>query len=613
MEIKMNNKIVWDNVDWHGVHKRVSRYQQRIYRASLSCNIDKVRMIQNLLIRSMDAKLLAVRRVTTENIGKKTAGIDNRLYLTSKDKAILVNKLRIDGKASPIRKVWIPKPYKGEKRALGIPVIRDRAKQALVKLALEPEWEAKFEPNSYGFRPGRSCHDAMEAIFNAIRTRGITPGYDKYVLDADLKGCFDNIDHDYLLGKLNTIPIIRNQVKAWLKAGILEGFYLPEEDFGTLPENQMGTPPFARSAKAREGGVISPFLANVALHEMENHLKQWVTQFKKVTKFGGSSNKSKSLSIVRYADDFVLIHPSHDILVAAKEEITNWLKSTSKVSLNEHKTQIKAVRQGFDFLGWSFITVKRNGIPRTKITPSRNSQNKLLSKVRFIIQNNKAISAYALIPKLRPIIIGWANYHRYSECNQTFRKINHQIFNKIRAWVYRRDRRNNRYEITNRYFSGNKPIVFKGVIYNDKWVLIGKQTKKNGEVSENFLPHISWIQSAKFVKIQNTRTPYDGDLQYWWRRTLDFGGYTNTQIKLIKQQKMLCTYCENTFHPFDRVEIDHNVAKSKGGSDRLKNLQVLHKHCHIRKSKEDKHGFIIKEEPDEVKVSRPSSVDEVEQ
>ncbi len=130
----------------------------------------------------------------------------------------LANSLNIREKAKPSRRVWIPKSVKPtEYRPLGIPTIADRAKQTLVKMALEPEWEAKFEPNTYGFRPGRSCHDSIRAIFDALKRKMA------FVLDADISGCFDNIDHKVLLEKLHTTPTIVKIIRGWLKAGIMEG------------------------------------------------------------------------------------------------------------------------------------------------------------------------------------------------------------------------------------------------------------------------------------------------------------------------------------------------------------------------------------------------------
>jgi RNA-directed DNA polymerase len=211
-----NLTVEWNHIDWRKLEKRVFKLQKRIYRASSRGDVKAVRRFQKTLMNSWSAKCLAVRRVTQDNRGKKTAGVDGAKSLTPKQRLALVKNLKLGSKVRPTRRVWIDKPGRSEKRPLGIPTMYDRAAQALVKLALEPEWEAKFEPNSYGFRPGRSCQDAIGAIFNAIRYKA------KYVLDADIAKCFDCIDHNALLNKLNTFPTIRRQIRAWLKAGVID-------------------------------------------------------------------------------------------------------------------------------------------------------------------------------------------------------------------------------------------------------------------------------------------------------------------------------------------------------------------------------------------------------
>lgn len=206
----------WDEIDWVKVDSRIFKLQKRIYRASQTEDYKLVHKLQKLMVKSWYGKLLAVRKVTQENKGKVTAGIDGIKSVPSSKRLSLVNQLAIDGIANPTRRVWIPKPGKKEMRPLGIPTILDRAKQTLLKLALEPEWEARFEPNSFGFRPGRSCHDALTAIKDSIRYKP------KFVLDADISKCFDNINHDSLLTKINTLPYFRKQINSWLKSGVID-------------------------------------------------------------------------------------------------------------------------------------------------------------------------------------------------------------------------------------------------------------------------------------------------------------------------------------------------------------------------------------------------------
>ena len=297
-----NKNIVGCNkIDWRTVESTVFKLQRRIYQASVSGNVEKIRKLQKTLLRSYSAKLLSVRRVSQDNQGHKTAGIDGIKSLSPEERFDLVSRLTISRKSKPVRRVYIPKSN-GEKRPLGIPVMQDRAKQNLVKMALEPEWEARFESESYGFRPGRSCHDAIEAIFNAIRYKP------KYVLDADIAKCFDRINHEALLEKLNTFPTLRRQIRAWLKAGIVEGNKLFLTTEGTL-----------------QGGVCSPLLANIALHGIENQIRDYYKSLKGVNK-----SNERSLAFIRYADDFVLMHENLSVVKQCRKVIDQIHQSQGK-------------------------------------------------------------------------------------------------------------------------------------------------------------------------------------------------------------------------------------------------------------------------------------------
>jgi len=305
----------WNTLPWRKIERNVFKLQKRIYQASRRGDVEKVRKLQKLLTKSWSARTLATRRVTQDNSGKKTAGIDGLASLSPKIRLILVESLRKDeGKPAPTRRVWIDKPGTDEKRPLGIPTIFDRAKQALLKIALEPEWEARFEPNSYGFRPGRSSHDAIEAIFAAIRMKP------KYVLDADITKCFDRINHDVLLNKLNSSPWIKRQVRAWLKAGVIDNF--------KYHKTNEGTP---------QGGVISPLLANIALHGMENRIKQYAE-----TLPGTKQVNRQAISLIRYADDFVILHENLEVVQKCQQIITDWLSEVG-LELKAAKTRIESI------------------------------------------------------------------------------------------------------------------------------------------------------------------------------------------------------------------------------------------------------------------------------
>ena len=246
----------WEEINWKAVEFQVFKLQKRIYRASLQGDKKLVHKLQRMMVSSYYGKLLATRKVTQENKGKKTAGVDGVKALKPKERLKLAKNLKLDGKSQPTRRVWIPKPGKKQRRPLGIPTILERVKQTLLKLALEPEWEAVFEPNSYGFRPGRSCHDAIAAIFASINKKP------KYVLDADISKCFDCINHQALLRKIKTFSLASRQIKAWLKSGVIDfSNWAERKGYNSTSE---GTP---------QGGSISPLLANIALHGLEKHIE----------------------------------------------------------------------------------------------------------------------------------------------------------------------------------------------------------------------------------------------------------------------------------------------------------------------------------------------------
>lgn len=565
----------WNSIDWASARSIVRRLQYRIYVASKKGNKPLVYWLQNKLITGKPAKILAVQRVTTLNKGRNTPGIDKKIVIKPEGKLRLAESLCIKGKASPIRRVWIDKPGKAKKRPLGIPTIEDRATQELVRLAIEPEWEALFEAGSYGFRPGRSTHDAIEKIFLALHHR-----VPKYVFDADIRKCFDRIDHDALLKKLNTFPLMEKQIRAWLKAGVMEG-YANTPKVSEIIKTQEGTP---------QGGIISPLLANIALHGLENHLKIFVASIPGPPHPGANNTtdaKRKAVSVIRYADDFVVIHRNKTTLESCIEETKTWLSNVG-LAISEEKSSLRDGREGFSFLGFTIIQTKRKSESyKVKIYPSRKNQASLLLKVRKVIQSHKAASSYQLIFMLRPIIIGWANYFRFCECSSTFSKLSHRISQMLRAWVFRRDRRSGRRSIKEKYFPTGRTYTFDNTDHQDNWTLIGKATDKRGIILHNFLPRMSWIKSRKHVMVKGTNSPYDPELSiYWSRRSLTHSPFPRRIVNLLNKQKGSCPLCKTKFDTFDSKswEVDHIIPKSRGGKDKYSNLQLVHRACHIAKT-----------------------------
>jgi RNA-directed DNA polymerase len=377
-----------------------------IYRASSRGEIRKMRKYQRLLTKSYYALLLAVRRVTQDNQGKKTAGIDGIKSLTPMQRFNLVEILKSHPfKASPTRRVWIPKPGRDEKRPLGIPTMYDRALQALVKMALEPEWEARFEPNSYGFRPGRSTHDAIEAIYISINQKP------KYVLDADISKCFDRINHDALLRKIGQTPY-RRLIKQWLKSGVF--------DNKQFLDTVEGTP---------QGGVISPLLANIALHGMEERLNEFAKTLNMKNNKGrqiGQRDKIRSLSLIRYADDFVILHEDIKVVLQAKTVIQEWLNQVG-LELKPEKTQIvhtleeyEGNKPGFDFLGFTVRQWKVKSTVqgfKTLIKPSSKSIKTHYRRMADICDSNKTGSSVLNLLKLNFTLSETGNREQEKENN----------------------------------------------------------------------------------------------------------------------------------------------------------------------------------------------------
>lgn len=562
----------WNTIPWRKLERNVFKLQKRIYQASSCGDVKKVRKLQRLLMKSWSARVLATRKVTQDNQGKKTAGIDGLASLSPKARLILVESLnKHRSKPAPTRRVYIPKPGTDERRPLGIPTIFDRAKQAVVKLALESEWEARFEPNSYGFRPGRSVHDAIEAIFQQIRLRP------KYVLDADIAKCFDRINHEALLKKLNSSPLITRQIKAWLKAGVIDGM----KYFDT----NEGTP---------QGGVISPLLANIALHGMENRINQ---AFPKSNTWNKGKYQSQA-ALIRYADDFLILHENLSVIQKCQQIITEWLSELG-LELKTTKTRISHTLEtvngetGFNFLGFNirqykvskYNSGKRKSGYKTLIKPSKSGVIRHAQKIREVIRSHKAAPQEALISKLNPIIRGWANYYSSSVARKYYETLDNLIHWKLWHWAKFRHPHKGEIWVKNKYFRthGLKTWSF--------W-------KEDGSC---FLFKHSDVGIVRHTKVKGELSPYDGNWVYWSTRMGKHPEAPKQISELLKVQKGKCPYCGLYFKPDDLMEVHHLDKNRK--NNRKENLALLHRHCHdqIHGSMNDNHQMV--EEPYELKGS----------
>ena len=553
----------WKNLPWSKIQRKVFKLQKAIYQAASRGNRVKARRLQRLLNKSYYTRLLAVRKVTQDNQGKKTAGVDGVKSLNPKDRFRLAEKLAKPSKAKSLRRVWIPKPGRDEKRPLGIPTIHDRALQALVKLGLEPYWEAQFEAESYGFRPGRSAHDAIDAIFKKCVKNP------QYVLDADIAKCFDQINHDYLLSKLDCPSVYKRSIRQWLKAGVL--------DNGVFEGTEAGTP---------QGGVISPLLANIALHGMIDSV---VVSFPKGKRDNGKLLQSYRPKIIRYADDFVVLANYPEVVLEAQKLITEWLKPVGlelkpeKTRLCNTLTEWNGEEPGFDFLGFNIRQYPcsiHKGVNAGKaggtkpyqlnIKPSKKAVQNHYDACKEVIKRHRTAPQAALIKHLNPIIRGWSRYYSTVVTKETYSKLDTMIWNALKAWTASRCGKAT-YEKLGNYFSHGK---------HGKWTF---QTK-NG----TYLTKHTETPIERHVKVKGDKSPYDGDWTYWTKRmSKGYGGLPTKITKLIKRQKGRCNHCGQYFTSEDLVEIDHIQPKSRGGKDTYSNLQLLHRHCHDIKTRHD--------------------------
>jgi RNA-directed DNA polymerase len=542
----------WNKIPWRKVEISVFKLQKRIYRASLDNKVKEVHRLQKLLLRSTHAKLLAVRKVTQDNRGRNTPGIDGVAKLTQAARLGLVEKMNFDEKSKPVRRIWIPKPGKQEKRPLGIPTISERGKQALVKMALEPEWEAKFEPNSYGFRPGRSAHDAREAIHIALAKKQM------YILDADIAGCFDHINHEALLNKLKTFSLLRKVIKGWLKAGIMED--------GTFYTSEAGTP---------QGGVISPLLANIALHGLEHDTKQALLEDLMAYQKGkgrraGFKQAFNTMSIILYADDFIVMHESQEIVVKAKSIIEGWLKQmglemkTSKTQTIHSLNRVGEKEAGFDFLGFSVRQFPNKQAKRgykLLIKPSRPSQKRHNKTIKDTLRSLRAAPMKAIIAKLNPIINGWSNYYTPAVSRKVFEKMDYEMIYKLWQWATHRHPHKSRYWIKRKYF---------GRLGNERWRFMTQDGV--------YLAHHSDHPIKRHTKVRGKKSPYDGDWMYWATKLGKSLTIAPRVAKLLKYQRGKCDACNLWFEGDDLMEVHHQ--DRDGNNNDPTNLKLLHRHCH---------------------------------
>ena len=537
-------KQQWKTIDWKKAEAEVNKLQVRIAKATQEKKWNTVKRLQYLLTHSYYAKVLAVRKVTT-NKGKNTSGVDKELWTTAASKMRGVLSLTDKGyKAKPLRRCYIEKKGKKAKRPLGIPTMYDRAMQALYALALDPVSEMTADTKSFGFRKGRSCQDACEYIFTAL-SRSFSP---QWILEGDIKGCFDNISHDWLI---ENIPMDKSVLKQFLKAGfVFKGELFPTDD---------GTP---------QGGVISPILANMALDGMQKMLEDrfHTNRFGKVDLRFKNAHK---VNLVRYADDFIVTAATKEIAEEAKTLIRDFLTSKG-LELSEEKTSITHIQDGFDMLGWTFR--KWNG--KLIVKPSKKSiRNFVASLSETILGRGKAWKQELLIQRLNQQIRGWTNYHQSVCASEAFAHIDFCLYELLWRWAKRRHPHKGKWWVSTNYWHR---------IGNRNWVFSTENTA---------LLRVDHIPIVRHTKIRMDANPYI-DTQYFIDRKFEHGmKRLSGRFKIVwKNQNGCCYHCGMPMEISDNREIFFKVSKSEGGLDEVRNMAYVHSHCQSlyteRRSKE---------------------------
>jgi RNA-directed DNA polymerase len=540
----------WHSIDWKTVHRTVRRLQVRIVKAVRAGRWGKVKALVYLLTHSFSGRALAILRVVT-NSGARTPGVDGILWNTPEAKTAAFSTLCRHGyQPQPLHRVYIPKSN-GKMRPLGIPTMTDRAMQALYLLGLDPIEETQADGNSYGFRLGRCCADALEQCHKILSK----PHAAEWILEGDIKSCYDRISHDWLL---DHVPMDRDILRKWLKAGFLEKNVL----FATTE----GTP---------QGGIISPALANRTLDGLEDLL----------TRHYARTTRQRSLNkvhLVRYADDFIITGTSEVLLDYGVKPLVAQFLAERGLELSHEKTRITHSEDGFDFLGQ---TVRRYRDGKVLLKPSKKSVKTFLAKIREVIREQGGHGTVGeLIQSLNAKIKGWTMYHRHASSKRAFRFVDSRIFRMLWRWCRRRHPNKSGKWIKEKYFKR---------IANRDWVFTGSLRDRDGKVHAICLMAAAGVPFVRHGKIKGAANPHDPAWEGYFEERL-LRKMRSTRLGqgqvfyLWSRQQGRCRMCGQLLQEEELWHLHHLVRRTHGGDDGLDNLELLHDNCHRqRHSRED--------------------------
>ncbi|MDC8783808.1 group II intron reverse transcriptase/maturase [Roseateles koreensis] len=532
----------WHAIQWQKIERSVRTTQIRIAKAAHECDWRRVKALQRSLTRSFAARSLAVRRVT-ENQGKRTAGVDRELWETPtiKWEAVSALKQQRGYRPRPLRRVYIPKAN-GKERPLGIPTMKDRAMQALHLLGLEPVVESLSDPNSYGFRRNRSTADAMSQLFVCLSQKAAAP----WVLEADIEGCFDHINHEWLV---NHVRMDKTILRKWLRAGVVYK--------GQMTSTIEGTP---------QGGIISPTLANVALNGLEAGLRAYIR-----TQVAPSKVQKLKVNVVRYADDFVISGASKDLL---EEVVRPWIEAflaQRGLRLSPIKTRVTHIDDGFDFLGWNF----RKYSGTLLIKPSNKNVRAFYGKVREIVKSHKTVKQADLIEILNPVLRGWAQYHQPVVAKETFNKIDSLLWWRLTRWARRIHPKKSAAWVVKKYWT----------IFDGRSEFAARVRMGDGEVKWKRLYRLADTEIVRHKKVKGDFNPFDPAWEAYGeelraQRLLKSMAYRTQWTSLFRSQNGKCAHCGIAMTKETGWHDHHLVPQGMGGSDSLSNRVLLHPVCH---------------------------------